>query len=156
MQLLVPACAAQRGSETPLLSPVGCPGSPSPRHDHFCQHCPAWGPFAVCREQEGRSCPAISQCPPGHEQSGGEKTQGSLLTSPSVTQELWKEPFLPVSGWAGGVTGPSVSMGAISETHQGQALKSWGSVQNSSGVLEVGVRHLPLGSLQLILYHARI
>lgn len=74
--------------------------------------------------------------------------QRSLLTSPLVAQELWEEPLLRVPGWGGGVT--------VSETHQEQPLKSWGSVQKSSGVLEVGVRHLPLVPLQLILHHTRI
>lgn len=51
-----------------------------------------------------------------------------------------------------GMTGPSVFMDSISGTHQGQALKSRVSIQNGSGVLEVGVRHLPVVLLQLILH----
>lgn len=84
-----------RGIRSPLCSVLWAAGAPQ------APGTTCWGPFAACGEQEGRSCPAISQCPPHHEQSGG-KQQRALLTSPSAMQELWKEPFPQVSGRAGG------------------------------------------------------
>ena len=144
--------AAQGGSATPVLSPVGCTGSPSPGHDHFCQHCPAGVLLQHAGHKRGEAALPFLSAPLAMSSQVGNDREISLdVTFGNVgALERALPAGLKLGRW--GMTGPSVFTGTISETHQGQALKSRGSIENVSGVLEVGDRHLPLVLLQLSLY----